>query len=545
MRKITLLIAALSLLVASVSCCADKDEIKPTKNVILMIPDGTSTSVLSVVRWFREYQNPQNGAASLATDPYICGLVRQYCSDAPVAASPAAMTSFMTGYRVQGNNLGLYPKSHGSQDIVAINPDSTYQPLATVLEAAKILKHKSTGYVVTVRASHATPAGTASHVVSRNDDFNIMRQISSNGVDVVFGGGCQFMDEDVKGILEDKGIRYIEKNVPEFRKVENAPVWALFADDLMAFDIDRDTLAEPSLDEMTRKAISLLSKDKNGFFLMVEGSKVDYAAHSNDPLGIISEYEAFDKAVASAIEFAKKDGNTTVIVVPDHGNSAMTIGDRNYSGYYKKGLDSAFVKLPEFVGTAYDLSCEIQKCSPDKIRELFKSRSGIELSKAEEKQIRRACGIVEDDYMAVSYSENLMKVVTDILNKNTHIGYVSGSHTSEDVYLAVYNPNDQTPLGCIEGTSLAGYMTKLLGVDGTLDNLTSDIYVKSDVLLSGHKTEVSDDREPILTVDGKVNIYANRSYIDVNGERKELASVSVYVPKNKTFYISKEILKYL
>lgn len=544
MRKTAILTAALALLATAVSC-ADKNEIKPTKNIILMIPDGTSTSVLSVVRWYREYQNPQNGEARLATDPYICGLVRQNCSDAPVAASPAAMTSFMTGYRVQANNLGVYPANHGKQDLVAVNPDSAWQPLATVLEAAKILKHKSTGYVVTVRAGHATPAGTASHVLSRTDDFNIMRQISSNAVDVVFGGGCQFVDDGVKQILEDKGITYIEKNLNAFREHNETPVWALFADDQMAFDIDRDTLAEPSLDEMTRKAISLLSKDKNGFFLMVEGSKVDYAAHSNDPLGIISEYDAFDKAVATAIEFAKKDGNTTVIVVPDHGNSAMTIGDRNYTGYYRKGLDSVFVKLPEFKGTAYALSCELQKCSPDSIKSVFKSRTGIELTPAQEKSVRSLLTSIEQDYMQVSYSANLMSVVTDIVNKNTHLGYVSGSHTGEDVFLAVYNPNDQTPRGWIEGTSLAGYMSELLGIEGTLDDLTSDIYVKSDVLLDGHQTSVEDGIEPVLVVDGKVRIPANRSFVEVDGQRKELSSVSVYIPSNKTFYISKEILKYL
>lgn len=544
MRKIAILLAALSLLATTVSC-SDKSEIKPTKNIILMIPDGTSTSVLSVVRWYREYQNPQNGEARLATDPYICGLVRQNCSDAPVAASPAAMTSYMTGYRVQANNLGIYPANHGKQDLVAVNPDSTWQPLATVLEAAKILKHKSTGYVVTVRAGHATPAGTASHVVSRNDDFNIMRQISSNAVDVVFGGGCQFVDEGVRTILNDKGIKYIEKDLNAFRAQNEAPVWALFADDQMSFDIDRDTLAEPSLDEMTRKAISLLSKDKNGFFLMVEGSKVDYAAHSNDPLGIITDYEAFDKAVATAIDFAKKDGNTTVIVVPDHGNSAMTIGDRNYTGYYRKGLDSVFVKLPEFKGTAYDLSCALQKCSPDSVKSVFKERTGIELTAAQEKSVRSMLKSIEQDYMQVSYSANLMSVVTDIVNKNTHLGYVSGSHTGEDVFLAVYNPNGQTPRGWIEGTALAGYMSELLGIKGSLDDLTSEIYVKSDVLLSGHQTNVEEGREPVLVVDGKVRIPANRSYIEVDGVRKELSSVSVYIPENKNFYISKEILKYL
>lgn len=98
------------------------------------------------------------------------------------------------------------------------------------------------------------------------------------------------------------------------------------------------------------------------------------------------------------------------------------------------------------------------------------------------------------DYMEVALSRNLKSVVTKILNAHVHFGYASGCHTTEDVFLAVYNPNGQVPMGWI---------------------------------------------------DGKVRVPANRSYIEVDGRKKELASVSVYVPKNKNFYISREILNYL
>lgn len=155
-------------------------------------------------------------------------------------------------------------------------------------------------------------------------------------------------------------------------------------------------------------------------------------------------------------------------------------------------------------------------------------------------------GNIEQDYMEVSFSRNLMSVITKILNEHVHLGYASGCHTSEDVFLAVYNPNGQVPMGWIDGTDLAGYMYDLLGVKGSLDELTSQIFVKSDVLLQGHETTVEGDKKsPVLVIDGKVRVPANRSYIEVDGQKKELASVSVYVPKNKNFYISREILKYL
>lgn len=540
--KIAALVLLSAAMAGGVSYANRERKVKPVKNVILMIPDGTSTSVLSVVRWFREFNSPEGGKARLASDPYLCGYVRQACSDAPVAASPAAMSSFMTGYHVQSSNLSVYPKKHPGQDLFEVNADSTWQPLATVMEAAKIVGHKSTGLVATVIASHATPAATSSHVVSRADNFNIMRQMASNGVDVVFAGGCRHVDDGVREIFKDKGIKYVEKSVPEFRALDAAPAWALFSDGDMDYDLDRDTTAEPSLVEMTEKAISLLSADRDGFFLMVEGSKVDYAAHSNDPAGIISEYEAFDKAVAAALDFAKKDGNTTVIVVPDHGNSGMTIGDRYYTGYYKKGLDSAFMDLAGYKATANAIASRIQKCAPDEVRGVFRECTGIDLTGEEEKAILNLRNRVEQDYMSVAFSGNVMSVVTSILNSHTHIGYSNGSHTSEDVFLSVYSPSGITPKGLVEGTELAGYMTGIMGIKKSLDELTSEIYVKSDVLLAGHDCTVEDAAEPVLVVDGRLRIPANRSYVEKDGRRTELSSVSVYVPKNRTFYISREIL---
>ena len=543
--KLTIFISLLAIAMIPVSCTR-QEKVKPTKNVILMVPDGVSTSVLSLVRWYNQQKSPQNVTATLATDPYLCGMVRQSCSDSPIPASPAAMTSFMTGYKVQGSNMSVYPSKNEGQDLVNVNADSTWQPLATVMEAAKILGHKSTGLVVTVTATHATPGATTAHTVSRSEHHDIIRQMASNRVDVIFGGGVDYMDDDVKSILEDNGITYIEKDVPSFRAVEKAPVWSLFAGEDMAFDLDRDTLAEPSLCEMTEKALSLLSKDKNGFFLMVEGSKVDYAAHSNDPMGIISEYDAFDKAVAVAMDFAKKDGNTTVIVVPDHGNSGMTVGNNDYKNYYKKGLDTAMAMLPQYKCTGEGLTGLIQAQGVDRICPIFKEFTGIDLTPAEEKAVRESMANIEKDYMEVALSRNLKSVVTKILNAHVHFGYASGCHTSEDVFLAVYNPNGQVPMGWIDGTDLAGYMYGLLGVKGSLDELTSQIFVKSDVLLAGHETAVEGDKKaPVLVIDGKVRVPANRSYIEVDGRKKELASVSVYVPKNKNFYISREILNYL
>ena len=524
--------------------CCRQGEVKPVKNIILMIPDGTSTAVLALQRWYYEHLDPQECQASLSFDPYICALVRNHCSNSPMPESSASMSAYMTGQLVQGPNLCIYPAPCPEQDLVRVNPDSTYQPLATVMDAARILGGKSIGAVVTVDVTHATPAGTIGHAVSRNSRRIIIDQLASGRMDVLFGGGYKRMNDGVKAILADNGVEYIESDAKAFREFDGDRLWALFTRGDMSYEMVRDSLAEPSLAEMTEKAINMLSRNRKGFFLMVEGSKVDFVAHSNDAPGILSEFGAFDRAVAVALDYARKDGNTAVIVVPDHGTSGVNFGDKHYHDYVKKGLDSLMVGLKDIKLTASLLEPILRKCPADDIPSLFREKTGIELNRNEYDALLASRGSSEDDYMKIAYSYNLQNEISKIIQKHTHIGFVSGGHTGEDLFLAVYNPNGQQPTGHLKAADLNEYMCRLAGLPVSLDELTSRIYVKHDVLLAGHSFEVEGEgSEAALVVDGgALRIPANRSYVLKGEEKIPLKSVSVYVPENGFFYISKEIL---
>lgn len=524
--------------------CCRQGEVKPVKNIILMIPDGTSTAVLALQRWYYEHLDPQECQAALSFDPYYCGLVRNHCSNSPMPESSASMSAYMTGQLVQGPNLCVYPASTPEKDLIRVNPDSACQPLATVMEGARILAGKSIGAVATVDVTHATPAGTIGHSVSRNSRNIIIDQQASGQMDVLFGGGFKRMNDDVRAILEDNGIGYVESDAEAFRKYDGDRLWALFTRGDMSYEMVRDSLKEPSLAEMTEKAIDILSRNKKGFFLMVEGSKVDFVAHANDAAGILSEFGAFDRAVAAALDFARKDGNTAVIVVPDHGTAGVNFGDKHYHDYVKKGLDSLMVGLKDIKLTASLLEPILRKCPADDIPSLFREKTGIELNRNEYDALLASRGSSEDDYMKIAYSYNLQNEISKIIQKHTHIGFVSGGHTGEDLFLAVYNPNGQQPTGHLKATDLNDYMCRLAGLPVSLDELTSRIYVKHDVLLAGHSYEVEGEgSEAALVVDGgALRIPANRSYVLKGEEKIQLKSVSVYVPENGFFYISREIL---
>src|SRR5512138_111826 len=157
------------------------------KNVIMMIPDGTSANILTLARWY-EYGNCPADQCRLAVDPYLCGLVRTFSSEAPIGDSAPTGSCYATGIPSKPGFVATYPVSSGpGKDLLPVDPERSYQPLLTVLEAAK-LKGMSTGVVVTSEFFHATPADFAAHTPNRWDYRTIACQMVYNRLNVVFGG---------------------------------------------------------------------------------------------------------------------------------------------------------------------------------------------------------------------------------------------------------------------------------------------------------------------------------------------------------------------
>ena len=306
-------------------------------NVIMMVMDGTSAGATSLARWYK--------GESLAMDEILIGGVRTYSAESAITDSAPAATALATGHKSNEKIVGLLPKVVNTPGVDAVNPEDAYKPVANVLEGARLVG-KSTGIIATAEIQHATPAGFSSHAVHRSHYQDIAEQQVYQEIDVVLGGGKESLlpgttknsrvdNEDLTKVLNTRGYDFVETR-DELLKTKSNKIWGSFAPSALAYDFDRKAIRnnEPSLAEMTNKAIDTLSKNKKGFFLFVEGSKVDWAAHANDTIGIISEVLAFDDAVNEALKFAKKDGNTMVIAVSDHGNSGITMGNVNTSSNY-------------------------------------------------------------------------------------------------------------------------------------------------------------------------------------------------------------------
>ena len=535
------------LLCASVLASAGNfpEKVKPTKNVIIMVPDGVSNGVLSAARWYQRYVTDVNYDLNLSD--YICGMVETSSSNSPMSCSAAAMSSVMTGVSSKASYISAYPHLDPEQDIYRLDGARTYQPIVTAMEAGRLTMGKSTGLVVTTKYYHATPAACVAHTDDRNDSRVITYQMASSGLDVVFGSGNKRINDETLKIFEENGTEYIKDDIEAFRKYDGAgKVWAIFAESDMSYDIDRDPSKEPSLEEMTAKAIELLSKDKDGFVLMVEGSQVDFAAHATDPIGIVSEFLAFDRAVGVAMDFAEKDGNTTVVVLPDHGTSGVTLGKFGYSKGYRKGLEKAYGDMKNFKASADKLTVLLRDCKPEEIRSIFKEWTGLDLTEKEYESLVENQGRQEGHYMEVVDSENLFKAIADIMSDHAAFGYSSGSHTGEDVFLAAYHPKGQIPTGIVTNVQVNEYICKALGLKKSLLDLSDEYFVDYTKVFAGMDCRIIEDKncpKLVVNLEGKdIVIPGWRSYFEYDGKRYELPVQTVYMKVDGKFYVPKDIL---
>ena len=542
MKKISIFL--LLVLFASFTFAREVKEVKPVKNVILMIPDGTSLGVYSAARWYKIYNNLGDG---LNIDPYITGTVSTFSSNAPIGDSAPTTSAYMTGIPSRTGHVSIYPAHDPGNDLYPIDSTMAYQPLTTILEASRIENNKATGLVVTCEFPHATPADCAAHHYNRSNYKALAPQMAYQNLDVMFGGGNGILTDDIKQHFRNKGTTLIQDDRNAMLDYsDDNPVWALFGDRAMPYDIDRNPEKFPSLAEMTQKAIDILSKKENGFFLMVEGSQVDWAAHGNDPVGIITEYLAFDEAVGRAIDFAKKDGETAVVILSDHGNSGFSIGKNDCPGYDRLSIELLFGAVSNFKLTASGMEAELLKIKPERMKEDFKKYTEIDLTDDELESLLTSknykMGGNNEDAETPSLQSNILK----ILNSKMCFGFTTGGHTGEEVLLAAYHPQGTVPMGHLKNTDINDYLFKVSGLKTPLPEMTQRIFAKhTDVFADmNYSIEGKDSDIPVLMVkkgNRVLKVPAFSSVATLDGKAFDLGSVTVYIDRNDTFYLPKNL----
>lgn len=514
-------------------------EVRPVKNVIMMIPDGTSVGVYSAARWFKYYNGMED---KLNIDPYFTGTVTTFSSNAPIGDSAPTGSTYATGVLQQTGNVAIHPEV-SENDLFPVDASRTYQPAATILEASKIEKKKAVGLVVTCEFPHATPADFSAHHYNRGNYKALAPQIAYQNLDVMFGGGNGILTDDIKKHFAKNRTTLIQNDKEALLNYNaTGKVWALFGERALPYNIDRNPDKVPSLAEMTEKALEVLSKNENGFFLMVEGSQVDWAAHANDAATMIDEYLAFDEAVGKAMAFAEKDGNTVVVVAADHGNSGISIGSRDCPGYDKLSIEQLFGTVSKYQLSANGLESILVNTKPDDIKAVFKQYTDIDITDEELETLLASKNYKEADYMKVGTSNNLAHNIVNILNSRTCFGFTTGGHTGEEVLLASYHPQGDVLKGHVKNTELNQYLQQVSGLEISLQELSDKIFAKHNEVFAGlqYSIDKKDPDFPVLRVKkGKnsLEVKAFSSVATLNGKPFDIGSVTVYIDKNDTFYL--------
>jgi len=297
------------------------------KNIIVFIGDGMGISTITAGRIFVGQEMGQKGEEhELSFDKFPqLALIKTYNTNAQVPDSAGTATAILSGYKTNIGAVNVRPDpSLDKMFLEGCGGDT----LPTLTDQAKAAQ-KSVGVISTARLTHATPAAMYSHTVSRDieadrdliDPFDydgcqsISHQLIESDVDIALGGGSkEFTDEQLAGW---PGKR-VSTKADMLAAPADARILGLFNRSHMSYEADRAETEEPSLAEMTTFTMDRLSKDKDGYVMMVEAGRIDHAHHGTNAYRALKDLQALDDAVAAAV--AKADKDTLILVTADHSH---------------------------------------------------------------------------------------------------------------------------------------------------------------------------------------------------------------------------------
>lgn len=403
------------------------------QNVIFLIGDGMGLPYTSAYRYFKNTPFTKEMERT-SFDPFLVGTQITYPNDPKenVTDSAAAATAMATGV-----------KSYNG----AVAVDENKHPVQTVLERAKAMG-KSTGLVVTSKITDATPACFAAHVTERWNNTEIANQYidqkinGSPKVDVLLGGGTEdFIRPDRNLVDEFKKEGYSNvSNAEELKQNVNPKILGLFAPNYLPKMIDR-TQSIPSLRQMEEAALGRLSKNKRGFFLMVEGSQIDIAGHRNDIVGAMSEMTDFEEAFQAAIDFAKKDKHTLVVMTADHSTGGLTVGANKIYSWDPVPIKQA-KRSAEFMANEVKLGARVE--------DIFSKYVSFALTSEELQTLKSA------------NNDSILSAICKVFATRSHTGWTTSGHTGEDIPVYAFGPGSAYFMGVHENTHIAQSLLQLL-----------------------------------------------------------------------------------
>ncbi len=378
--KTKLLLVMMLVAASGLSGCGGVNTSAPTvvpKNVIFFLGDGMGMTTLTAARI---YSVGEAGDLTIDTLPETA-FIKTYSHDAQVTDSAPSMAAYMTGVKSNNEVISMSPDTVATAPSADANGNlginncaaSNGTSATTLLELAKA-QGRAVGAITTTELTHATPAATYAHICNRNAQYHIAAQLVPNGagyntaltngtdtgVDVLMGGGLNHFTPFVAGTnakgradardltAELAALGYtVAKTKTEMAAAPNDKKFiGLYSKTShLEYDLDRlnqvaagtgNGVTQPSLSEMTTKAMDILSSNPKGYFLMVEGGRIDHALHSTIAKKALQDTVAFDDAIKAAIAKAKTTdptlANTLIVVTADHDHTLVLNGYAQRTG---------------------------------------------------------------------------------------------------------------------------------------------------------------------------------------------------------------------
>ena len=412
------------------------------KYVFYFIGDGMGVNQVNGTEAYRAELEGRIGITPLLFSQFpFATMITTYSANSKITDSAAAGTALATGHKTKNSTLGLLPDLKTEVPSVAVKAQKA---------GARV------GIATSVSIDHATPAAFYAHVPSRDSRYEIGKQLISAGFD--FYAGSDF-DRPTNRKAPEEGTLYeqsekagytIVRGYKEYqKKARKADKIILFQSEeaskrdrgSIPYAIDREK-GDLSLTEITRAGINFLSKDlSKGFFLMVEGGKIDYACHANDAATTFAEVEDFDNAIRVAYEFYEQHPDETLIVVTaDHETGGIVLG----TGKYDQNLQALKYQRMSVSKLSSKLN-ELRKKTNNKVTwemaqqllgEHFGLGNPLKLTKRQEERLRKAYDENFQDQEAAydesmyQKDERLATVAKEIINEIAMVGWMSGSHSN-------------------------------------------------------------------------------------------------------------------
>ncbi|KAJ3289584.1 hypothetical protein HDU79_003938, partial [Rhizoclosmatium sp. JEL0117] len=449
----------------------------PPVNVIMLVSDGFGPASQTLARNYNAFIKEAGPELLLPLDSILVGSSRTRSSSSLVTDSAAGATAFSCALKSYNGAIG-------------VNSDGV--PCGTILEAAK-LKGYMTGLVATSRITHATPASFSAHVIDREmEDEIAVQQIGNYSlgrmVDLAFGGGschfkpqtgsnagsCRADDLDLLSWGVEKYRWNILESVDVFRNLDvtavSLPLLGLFTPDHMSFEIDRDDTQEPSLKEMAIKALDILSyatrRSRKGFFIMIEGSRIDMAAHINDPAAHVHDILQYNHLIEAVIGWVNNHPNTVMISTSDHETGGLSVAHElgnvypDYAWYPEvlRPVQNSTEKIARYL-----ISYPNKSALPTYITEtVLPQWLGIKDATKTELDF-----LTNPNRTAAEYQEFLGIMVSD----RAGLGWATHGHSAVDVNLYAHGYKSELLRGNHENTDIGLFMQAVLNVD--LQSVTS------------------------------------------------------------------------